>query len=79
MEYNINRRHDEIVVAQKGELGNFGFFHYSLLMHIILYKNIGHIILDFIEATEEDGEKFAVQMWTHFLKRFCPYASAISL
>ena len=64
VEYIINRIHDEIVTAQKEELGNFRFFHYLLLMHIIIYKNIGHVSLDFIEATEENGENLPMQLWT---------------
>ena len=54
--YIIDRMHEEIKVAQKGYMGKFRFFHYSLLMHIILFKNIGHISPNFIEATEENGE-----------------------
>ena len=36
----INTIHNEIFVAQKGQLKNFKFNHYSLLMHLILYKNL---------------------------------------
>ena len=54
--------HEEIEATQKGDMGNFKFFHYSLLMHIILFKNIGYIGLEFIKATKENGETIE----THF-------------
>ena len=54
----INVMYNEIFVSQKGEMGNFKFCHYSLLMYIILYKNIGHINPDFIEGTKVNGENF---------------------
>ena len=52
--------HEEIEAAQKEEMGNFRFFYYSLLMCIILFKNIGHINPDFIKATMENGENLPV-------------------
>ena len=45
--------HLQIMIAKKGELGNFKFRHYSLLMHLILYKNIGYISQDFINQTSK--------------------------
>lgn len=32
----MDSMHHQIVNAKKGELGNFKFYHYSLLMHLIL-------------------------------------------
>lgn len=49
--YIANQIYDEIVVAQEGRLENFRFDHYSLLMHLILYKNVGFIDQSFIEST----------------------------
>ena len=42
VEYIIDRMEDNIRLAQRGETGNFRFHHYSLLMHLILYKNVGY-------------------------------------
>ena len=78
VEHIIERMHEEIEATQKGEMGNFRFFHYSLLMHIILFKNIGHISPDFIEATEENGETLLVQLWTCFWQKIYLYASTIA-
>lgn len=52
----INKIHNEMVCAQVGELKNFKFLHYSLLMHLILHQNIGHISPTFIEEMKEFRE-----------------------
>lgn len=56
--YIIDNMHQQIINAKKGELGNFKFHHYSLLMHLILYKNIGYLSQDFIDQTSNE---FGVQ------------------
>ena len=40
---------ENIARAQAKNLKDFTFPHYSLLMHLILYKNIGYISSDFID------------------------------
>lgn len=53
-----------IGLAQNEEMEKFSFHHYSLLMHLILYKNVGYISPDFIDhITNVDGE-LPVQLWT---------------
>lgn len=39
----IESMHHQTVNANKGEMKDFKFYHCSLLMHLILYKNIGYI------------------------------------
>ena len=58
--YIIDNMHHQIMNAKKGELGNFKFHHYSLLMHLILYKNIGYINQDFIDHTSDEFGGFLV-------------------
>jgi hypothetical protein len=40
---------NQLVNAKKGEMKNFKFHHYSLLMHLILYRNTRYISPDFID------------------------------
>lgn len=43
--YIIKKMQEQIGASQKGEFGNLKFHHYSLLMHLILYKNISYFII----------------------------------
>lgn len=52
------------VIAQRGDLGNFKFLHYSLLMHLILFYNVGHVDSSFVEALDNFREALPVQRWT---------------
>ena len=56
--------HQKMVTAQQGDLGNFKFLHYSLLMHLILFYNVCHVDSSFIEALDNFREAFLVQRWT---------------
>ena len=56
-----NMIHNEIVSTQRGELKNFKFHHYSLLMQLNLFQNIDHIGTNFIEETKDFGENLPVQ------------------
>ena len=44
---------DNIARARFGEMREFTFSYYSLLMHLILYKNMGYISSDFIDQTSD--------------------------
>ena len=60
----MDSMHHQIVNAKKGEMKNFKFYHYSLLMHLILYKNIGYISQDFFDQTSDEFGELPVQLWT---------------
>ena len=55
---------ENIALAQSGEMKDFKFHHYSQLMHLILYKNVGYISPDFIDHTAGANGKLLVQLWT---------------
>ena len=40
---------ENIARTQTGDMRNIIFPYYSLLMHLILYKNVGYISPDFID------------------------------
>lgn len=63
MEYFIDRIHEEIIVVQQGKLENFKFHHYSLIMHLIMFKNVDMFDQSFFESTQEWGERLPVQRW----------------
>ena len=63
VKYIITKMHDEIVVAQERRLENFKFFHYSMLMHLILFRNVDLFDQSFFECIEEWGERLSVQRW----------------
>ena len=44
---------DNIAKARFGEMREFTFPYYSLLMHLILYKNMGYISSNFIDQTSD--------------------------
>lgn len=54
MSFIIDSKHNQLVNAKKGELKNFKFHHYSLLMPLILFYNIGYVIPDFIDQTSDE-------------------------
>ncbi len=60
----LEKMKDNIGLAQNGEIGSFKFHHYSLLMHLILYKNIGYVSQDFIDDTSNVNGDFFIQLWT---------------
>ena len=55
--YIVDIMKENIARAQTGDMKNFNFPYYSLLMHLILYKNVGYISLDFMDQTLDlEGE-----------------------
>ena len=75
---HITKIHNEIMFAHQGELQNFKFHQYSLLIHLILYQNFGHISTNFIEGMEEFEENLLVQWWTTLWHYFYPYSSSLA-
>ena len=56
VEYILEAMKENIALAQSGEMKDFKFHHY-LLMHMILYKNVGYISPNFIDHTlDANGE-----------------------
>lgn len=53
VEYIIDSIHKEITATQQGELKDFKFHHYSLIMHLILFKNVDIFDQSFFESTQE--------------------------
>lgn len=53
-----------IVRDQSGKLRDFTFHHYRLLMHVILYKNVGYISSNFIDQIFDINGSLLVQLWT---------------
>ena len=54
---------ENIKLAQNGEMKNFYFLYYSVLMHLILYNNMGYFSLDFIDHTSHDNRELPIQLW----------------
>ena len=69
--------HHQIVNAKKGEMKDFKFHHYSLMMHLILYKNIGYISYEFIDQTFDEFGELPVQLWTRAWHKDFYYSSAL--
>ena len=69
---------EKIVASQRREFRNFKFYDYSLLMHLILYKNIGYLSTYFIDQTLDLDGDLLVQIWTQVLDRHYPYSSFVS-
>ena len=55
---------ETIARAQIGNMRDFTFPYYSLLMHLILYKKLGYINSDFIDQTSNLNQDLPVQLWT---------------
>ena len=68
--YIIDKIHEEIIAAQKGQLENSRFPHYSMIMYLIMLKNVDVFDQIFFESTEEWGEILLVQRWTRLWKKF---------
>ena len=68
-----------MVTTQQGDLGKFKFLHYSLLMHLILFYNVGHVDSSFIEALDNFREAFPVQRWIRLWKRFYSFSNSLSV
>ena len=62
--YILEVMKENIARAQSGELKDFKFHHYSLLMHLILYKKVGYISFDFVDHTFDANGDLPVQLWT---------------
>ena len=60
----LEKMQENIMNAKNGELGNFKFHLYSLIMHLILYKNICYISKDFINQTSDEFGELPIQLWT---------------
>ena len=58
----INNMHKYICDAKKGVMNDLKFHHYSLLMHLILYYNIGYISGDFIDQTFDEYGELPMQL-----------------
>lgn len=55
--YIIEKMKEQITATQRGEFENFKFYYYLLLMHLILYKNVGYFSTNFIDQTSNlEGE-----------------------
>lgn len=74
-----NSIHQEMVTTQRGDLGNFKFLHYSLLMHLVLFYNMGHVDSIFIKALDNFGEALPIQRWTRLWQRFYSFSNSLSL
>ena len=55
---------ENIARARSGDMKEFTFPYYSLLMHLILYRNVGYISPDFIEQNSDMYGAMPVQLWT---------------
>ena len=64
VKYILEVMKENIALAQTGDMKDFKFYHYSLLMHLILYKNARYISPDYIDHTSNENEEFLVQLWT---------------
>ena len=73
----MDSMHHQIVNAKKGEMKDFKFHHYSLLMHLILYKNISYISQDFIDEASDEFGDLPMQIWTHNCDKNFYYSNAI--
>lgn len=73
----MDSMHHQIVNAQKGEMGNFRFHQYSLLMHLILYKDIGYISQDFIDQTLDEFGELPMKLWTLIWDKNFHYTNAL--
>ena len=73
----IESMHHQIMNAKKGEMKDFKFHHYSLLMYLILYKNIGYISQDFVDQTSNEFGELPVQLWTQIWDKNFHYSNAI--
>ena len=56
---------------------DFKFHHYSLLMHLILYYNIGYISGDFIDQTSDEFGELPMQLWTRIWHKDFYYSNAL--
>lgn len=78
VEYILEVMKDNNGLAQSGDMGNFKFHHYSLLMHLILYKNVGYISPYFIDHTSDANGDLPVQLWTWVWDSYYHYSNSIS-
>ena len=69
--------HNEVVGAQIGEMKNFNFHQYSILMHLILFYNKEHVGFQFLEATDEFEVPLPIQIWSRCWNHFFPYSNSI--
>lgn len=53
VKYILEKMKENTKLAQNGEMKNFFFPHYSFLMHLILYRNVGYFSSDFINHTSD--------------------------
>ena len=76
--YILDIMRENIARAQTGDMRNFIFPYYSMLMHLILYKNVGYISPDFIDQTSELEGTFPVQLWTWVWDNNYHFSDAVS-
>ena len=62
--YILEVMRENIARFQSGELKDFKFHHYSLLMHLILYKNVSYVSSNFIDHTSDTNGVIPIQRWT---------------
>jgi hypothetical protein len=51
--YILEEMEKQIMKARAGEMKEWKFLHYSLLMHLILFRNVAYIDNKFIDQTED--------------------------
>ena len=73
----IDSMHRQICDAKKGEMKDFKFHHYSLMMHLILYNNIGYVSGDLIDQTSDEFGELPMQLWTRVWHKDFYYTSAL--
>lgn len=53
------------------------FLHYSILMHLILFRNVTYIDKKFIDQTEDVNGPLLVQLWTRVWDKNFPFSSSV--
>ena len=53
------------------------FHHYSLLIHVILYYNIGYISGDFTNQNSNEFDELLVHLWTHIWRKDFYYSNSL--
>lgn len=76
--YILDIMRENIARAQDGNLREFRFPYYSLLMHLILYKNVGYISPDFIDQTSDLEGQLPMQLWTRVWDSNYHFSDAVS-
>ena len=78
VDHIIEGIYKEITATQQEDLENFTFHYYSLLIHLILFKNLDIFDQSFFDSTQEWGEILPIHKWTRVWQMFYPYSNVIS-